>query len=116
MNDPSEEILDALLRDAFDGPVPADGFCERVIAQLPARPRRYRTWPIATGVAVGMVACLAGLRSMPTTAVGSQDWLALEPLSATMLLLVIASGITLLTAVWALAEVNDSDAAFRRLQ
>lgn len=113
MTDPSDDALDALLREAFDGPVPADGFCERVMTQLPARPRRFRAWPIATGVATGMVAGWAGLRSVPAMRTGWQDWVALEPSSSTMLLLAIASGISLLTALWALAEANDPGAPFQ---
>ncbi len=112
MTDPADDSLDALLRDAFDGPVPADGFCERVMTQLPSRPRGYRAWPIAAGVTTGMAACVAGLGSVPTMRDGWQDWLALEPSPSTMLLLAIASGISLLAAVWALAEASASDARF----
>lgn len=115
MTDPSDEPLDALLREAFNGPVPADGFCERVMTQLPARPRRFRVWPPAAGVAAGMTACWASLRCVPAIGADWRGWLALAPApsSSTLVMLTIAIGISLLAAAWALAESNDPEVPFR---
>lgn len=113
MNDPSDDALDALLREQFDGPVPADGFTERVMAQLPSRRRRLRTWPMVAGVAAGIAACWLSLRSVPVMDSGWRDWLALEPSASAMTLLLIVSGISLLAALWALGEADERGASLR---
>ncbi len=113
MNDPSDDALDALLREQFDGPVPADGFCERVMERLPSRPRRLRTWPMVAGVVAGMVACWLSLRSVPVMNIGWKDWLALEPSSSAMTLLLIVGGASLLAVLWALGEADERGASFR---
>ena len=40
MNGEKEDDIDVLLREQFEGPVPDDGFCDRTMEQLAARPRR----------------------------------------------------------------------------
>lgn len=113
MNDPSEDALDALLREQFDGPVAADGFTERVMEQLPSRQRRLRTWPMAAGVATGVAACWLSLRSAPVVTIGWKDWLALEPSSSAMTLLFVVSGVSLLASWWALTEADERGGALR---
>lgn len=115
MNDPLDEddALDALLREQFDGPVSADGFCERVMEELPPRRRRHRTWPMMAGIAAGMTTCWLSLRSVPVMTIGWQDWLALELSSSAMTLLLVVSGVSLLASLWVLAEADERDASFR---
>lgn len=113
MNDPSDDALDALLREQFDGPVAGDGFAERVMERLPPRRRRLRTWPMAAGVAAGMVACWLSLRSVPVINAGWQDWQALELSPSAMTLLLVVSGVSLLALLWALAEADERDASLR---
>lgn len=113
MNDPSDDALDALLREQLDGPVPADGFTERVMARLPPRRHRLRTWPMVAGFGGGMAACWLSLRSLPLMDTGWKDWLALEPSASAMTLLAIVSGVSLLAALWALGEADERGAPFR---
>jgi hypothetical protein len=114
MNDPSDDALDALLREQFDGPVAADGFTERVMARLPPRRRRFRTWPMAAGIAGGIVTCWLSLRSLPVMDAGWRDWLASAPSASAMTLLFAVSGVSLLAALWALAEAGEPDSSFRQ--
>lgn len=112
MNDISEDALDALLREQFDGPVSEDGFCERVMEKLPSRQWHFQTWPTLTGVAAGMATCWLSLRSVPVT-IGWQDGLTLEPSSSIIMLLSILSGVSLLASLWVLAEADERAPSFR---
>lgn len=106
MTDEIDDIVDALLRDEFEGPAPDDGFCDRVMNQLPGR-RRRRPWPLAVGAIGGMAAYAISLWSAPITNAGFRDWLAGE-LSASVLTLFIAMmGMAILALVWAIAEADD---------
>lgn len=107
MNDGFDDDIAALLRDGFGDPVPDDGFCDRVMRQLPAK-RRNRAWPTLVGIASGAAASGISLVSAPIMA---SDWLAVP--SAQSVLLVMAAGLGLgtLALTWALAEVQDTGAA-----
>jgi hypothetical protein len=106
MNEPHDDDVDALLRKHFDGPVPDDGFCERVMQRLPP-PRRRATWPVWTGILVGAASCWTSLQAMPLLRAGWHDWThgAWSP-SAAALLLAMAC-MTLLAFGWALVESRD---------
>ena len=49
MNENMDDLIDTMLRERFEGPVRADGFCERVMDKLPTR-RRRSAWPLVAGV------------------------------------------------------------------
>ena len=106
MNDTTEDDLDALLRDHFEGPVPDDGFCSRVIDQLPARRRRI-TWPLVAGALTGVATCWLSLASAPIAYAGWQDWLAGEPSASTLALFAAMMSMVILALVWAVAEADD---------
>jgi len=105
MNEQHDSSIRALLRENFDGPVADDGFCDRVMRQLPAR-RRARRWQLPAGILTGLVACLWHLSSTPLIRAGWQDWMqgSISHASAIMLLAVMAT--SLLASWWALAEVD----------
>lgn len=48
--------LEALLKEQLALPRGDDGFCDRVMQQLPQR-RRRPNWPLLTGFGLGVVAC-----------------------------------------------------------
>lgn len=102
----SDDALDALLRDRFDGPVPADDFCDRVMARLPAR-RRRREWPLATGLGAGATLCWLSLRSSPVAQSGWHDWLAGEPSGPAVALLLAIASLAGLALAWTVAEAGD---------
>jgi hypothetical protein len=52
-DDPAYE---ALLKEQFALPHGDDGFCDRVMQQLPQRRRRLN-WPLLTGFGMGVVSC-----------------------------------------------------------
>lgn len=103
MNDPRDSSIDALLRSQFEGPLADDGFCDRVMRQLPARRRPLR-WQLPVGMLAGLGACLWSLSSAPLIRTGWHDWthgsLSLE---AVMMMLALM-GMSLLVSWWALTE------------
>lgn len=103
MNDPHDASIDALLRKHFDGPVADDGFCDRVMRQLPAR-RRARRWQLPVGLVAGLVACFWHLSSTPLIRAGWQDWMRGSLSSAAVTLLLVVMGMSILASWWALAE------------
>ena len=106
MNEKTEDVLDALLGQSFDGPVPAHDFCERVMHQLPAR-RRRNTWPLVIGVLAGAVACGLSLWSTPIMQAGWQDWFSGESSASAIALLASMMGMAMLAAAWVMAEADD---------
>jgi hypothetical protein len=74
---------------------------------LPARPRR-RAWPLWSGVAGGMVACVLSLSSTPWVRFGWRDWTGGEPSGAAIVLLLAVAGMSLLAMCWSLAEADAS--------
>ena len=115
MNDEIEDVIDDLLRERFEGPVRADGFCEQVMDRLPAR-RRRNAWPLVAGVLAGVAACGLSLSSSPITRAGWRDWLSAEPSAPVIALLVSMMGMAILALAWTLSEAEDRhDPAYRRM-
>ncbi|MDZ3833329.1 MAG: hypothetical protein U0S50_16155 [Sphingopyxis sp.] len=114
MNDEAEDVLDALLREHFEGPVPDEGFCARVVDRLPAR-RRRNNWPMAAGILAGVAACWFSLWSDPITSAGWRDWLSGYPSTSTMTLLISMMSMTALALAWTIAEADDRYGGSSRL-
>jgi len=106
MNDQMEDAIDALLREQFDGPVPAAGFCDQVMARLPARRRRHR-WPLAAGVLAGVAMCWFSLWSSPITYIGWRDWLSGELSAPALTLFLSIMCLAILALAWTIAEADD---------
>ena len=106
MNGEKEDDIDVLLREQFEGPVPDDGFCDRTMEQLAARPRRS-TWPLAAGALTGMATCWFSLWSAPITSAGWRDWLSGELSASAIVLFVSMMSIAILALAWTIAEVDD---------
>jgi hypothetical protein len=106
MNEPHDDDVDALLQKQFDGAVPDEGFCERVMQRLPPR-RRRATWPVWTGILVGAASCWMSLQALPVLRAGWRDWMhgAWSP-SAVTLWSAMAC-MTLLAFGWALLESRE---------
>jgi len=107
MTDELDDEIDRLLRAQFDGPVPADGFAERVMAQVPAR-RRRRNWPLAVGATTGVTLGWLSLWSAPLTRTAWQDWLSGNLTDAALTLLAVMIGGAVLTLAWSIAETADA--------
>jgi len=105
VNHPDEQDIDALLREQFDGPVPDDGFADRVMRQ--PRPRRRRAaWPVAAGIVAGIGACWLSLLPTPLLRVGWQDWISGELSAPALLLMAAAAGMSLLACWWTAMELE----------
>lgn len=102
-----DDAIDALLRRQFEGAAPDDGFCDRVMQHLPARPRR-RTWPLWSGIAAGMAACALSLSFTPMVRLGWRDWVGGELSPPVIALLLALAGMSLLAMCWSLAEADRS--------
>ncbi|HEY1138342.1 MAG TPA: hypothetical protein VGE64_12760 [Xanthomonadaceae bacterium] len=103
MNDPQDASIDVLLRRQFEGPVADDGFCDRVMQQLPARRRAHR-WHLPVGMLAGLVACAWSLSSTSLIRTGLQDWMLGNLSSSAAGLLLAITGVSLLASWWALTE------------
>lgn len=113
-NDELEDGIDALLRQQFDGPVPADEFCDRVMSQLPARWRRTQ-WPLPAGVLAGTAACGASLWFAPITDVAWQNWASGELSQSAIALFIAIAGMAMLAMAWAVTEADDRYGASLKL-
>ncbi len=113
MTDELDDEIDRLLRAQFDGPVSADDFAERVMAQLPAR-RPRRNWPLAVGATTGVALGWLSLWSTPLTRTGWQDWLSGNLTDAALTLLAVMIGGAVLALAWSIAETNDGTAPLAR--
>ncbi len=109
MNDELDDDIAALLRDGFGGPVPDEGFCDRVMQQLPAT-RRNRAWPTLVGIAGGAAASGISLVSAPIMASAWNAWLAGPSAQSVLALMAAGLGLSTLALAWALAEVQDTGA------
>ena len=104
MNDARDDEIDALLRKQFDGPVPVDDFCDRVMAQLPAR--RRRNWPLVAGVIGGIAACWYSLWPAMSQ-ISWRDWLSGALPTSAITLVIAMLGMALLALAWTITEVKD---------
>jgi hypothetical protein len=106
MSEREDDAVDALLLARFEGPVPDEGFCGRVMQRVPLR-RRRPAWPLAAGIVAGAIVCWLSLLSTPLVRTGWRDWLSGEPSAPAVTLMLVMAGISLLTAVWAMAEADE---------
>lgn len=106
-NSHEDDAVDALLQRRFEGAVADDGFCDRVMQRLPARPRR-RAWPLWSGLAAGAAACALSLWSAPMVHLAWHGWIGGEPSAALIALLIALAGMSLLAMCWSLAEADGS--------
>lgn len=106
MNEEIEDVLDVMLRERFEGPVPDGGFCDRVMDQLPAR-RRHVKWPMAAGIVAGLATCWLSLWSAPITHIGWQDWLSGELSASVIELFISMMSMAILALAWTAAEADE---------
>jgi hypothetical protein len=105
MSDPSNQSIETLLRRSFDGPVPDNGFSERVMQLLPAR--RVRVNPmVAAGIVAGIAACWIALTSTSLVRDAGHDWTSGKPSSSILIMLAAIAGMSLLASWWAMAEAE----------
>lgn len=106
MDHPDDTDIDALLREHFEGPVPDDGFADRVMRQ--PRPRRRRVaWPVVAGMVAGIGACWLSLLPTSLLQAGWRDWIHGEPSASAVLLVAAMGGLSLLACWWAAMEPED---------
>ena len=103
MNDHQDLSIDTLLRRQFEGPVPDDGFSDRLMQQLPPR-RRRRHWQLPTAIAIGLVASILSLSSAPLISQGWQDCIHGQFSVAAIITLLTVVGVSIAASWWALAE------------
>lgn len=106
MNDEMDDLIGALLREEFAGPVPDGGFCDRVMDRLP-RKRNRGNAPLIAGTLTGVATCWLSLRSAPIMHIGWQDWLSGTPSASAITLFTAAVGLTLLALAWTVSEAGD---------
>lgn len=106
MNETTNDEIDTLLHQQFDGPVPDAGFSQRVMNRLPPR-RRRRGWPLWLGVLAGMAACWVALLPSPLLRSGFRAWSSGQWSVSLVVLLIAAVGMIGLAAAWGAVEVNE---------
>ena len=111
MNDEMEDAIDQLLREQFEGPVSDDGFCDHVMAQLPAS-RRCNIWPLAAGTFAGLATCWFSLWFSPITYAGWRDWFSGELSASAIALFISMMSMTILALTWTITETDDRCAGF----
>lgn len=114
MNDETDDVIDALLRQHFEGPVPDDGFCESVMDRLPAR-RHRNNWLMAAGTFAGVAMCWFSLWSAPIAYIGWQDWLSGEISASAITLFISMTSMAILAMVWTIAEAEDRHDTWRMI-
>lgn len=103
MNQQQDDPIEALLRKQFDGSVPDDGFCDRVMQRLPPR-RRRSIWPLAAGILAGVGAFWL---TMPALHINWVDWIHGELSASIITVMLMTTGMSLLAAWWAMTEADD---------
>ncbi|MFT3810566.1 MAG: hypothetical protein QM698_11665 [Micropepsaceae bacterium] len=106
MNDKADDDIDALLRAAFEGPVPPGDFCDRVMARLPVRRRRF-PWTVAAGLAAGVAFCGWSLGAAPLARTGWRDWFSGDLTAPAVILMLAAAGFAVLASVWTMTEATE---------
>ena len=107
MNPHDDDPIDALLRAQFEGPVPDDGFSERVMQALPPRRRRV-DWPVRAGIAAAVVTCWASLQSTSVLHEGWSAWASGRLTAPAIALLLAIAGMSLLALWWSVAEGGEA--------
>jgi hypothetical protein len=103
---PNDEDLDALLRQAFDGPMPDAGFSDRLMQRLPSR-RRTSVWPLVAGILAGAGACWLSLGETPLWRSVWRDWHIGQCSSSSVIVMGAMLGMALLALAWTLVEADD---------
>ncbi|MEQ1672171.1 MAG: hypothetical protein ABL893_15045 [Hyphomicrobium sp.] len=106
MNDEMENAIDLLLREQFEASVADDGFCDHVMARLPAI-RRRNTWPLAAGTFAGLATCWFSLWFSPITYAGWRDWFSGELSASAIALFISMMTMTILALAWTITETDD---------
>lgn len=105
MNYQSNDNIHVLLQKSFGGPVPDDGFSERVMLALPTRHSRPR-WLLPAAIAAGMVSCWLTLGSTSIVRLATSDWFNGHLSPTIIVLLATIVGMALLAAWWAMSEAD----------
>jgi hypothetical protein len=105
VSEQSDDALDALLREQFEGRIPADDFCDRFMERLPPR-RRFATLPLAVGISAGAAMCWLSLRSERLLNIGWHDYLSGDLSAPAVTLLTTITGISLLALAWIMLEAE----------
>ena len=105
-DDDNDDAIDALLRKRFAGHVPDEGFTERVMQRLPARPRRT-TWPLWIGMLAGAAVCAWSLQSSPLLLAAWRDWMGSQLTVSVIAVMITGAGLALLASLWAVMEAED---------
>lgn len=106
MTEPSDDAIESLLRNHFDGPIPDDGFSDSVMQRLPPR-RRRAAWPLWCGVVAGIAACWLGLLRVPLLTAGWHDWIRGTWSAPAIAMLLVTAGVSLLALCWTVAEPDS---------
>jgi hypothetical protein len=106
MSHAQDDAIEALLRKQFDGPVPDEGFSQRLMKRLP-RHRRRTSWPLWGGIAGGVIACWSALLSSPLLQTGWADWMHGDWSASAISMLLVVLGMAMLALAWGVAEVED---------
>lgn len=101
-----DDVVEALLRRQFDGPVLDGGFSQRVMQRLPQRRRRV-AWPLWGGMLLGAVACWLTLSFSPLVDTGWGDCLSGHWSAPAVTLLLVMSGMAVLALAWGVTEADD---------
>ncbi len=106
MNHFDDDEIEALLLKQLQGPVPDNGFSDRLMQRLPLRLRRAM-WPLWAGVLAGTAACWLSLLSTSLLHVGWQDWISGELSTSAIVLVSVVGGMSLLACWWTTMEAED---------